>query len=55
MLNKKIGDQVEIGDTLAYIHTNKPETIEEATERLNLAYEISSYKPEKYKDILNII
>ena len=55
VLNKKIGDQVEIGDALAYIHTNKPETIEKATEKLKSAYTIGKTKPEKYKDILKII
>ena len=30
VLNKKIGDKVEKGETLAYIHTNLEDRIEEA-------------------------
>ena len=55
VLNKKIGDEVEVGETLAYIHTNKQEKIEEATGKLKTAYTIGKTKPEKYKDILNIV
>lgn len=55
VLNKKIGDEVEVGETLAYIHTNKEEKIEEAIEKLKTAYTIGNTKPEKYKDILKII
>ena len=55
VLNKKIGDEVEAGETLAYIHTNKEETIENAMQRIKLAYTIGVNKPEKYKDILMII
>ena len=53
-LNKKIGDFVEKGEVLAYIHTNLEE-VEEAKKELRAAYEIGKNKPEKYKHILEII
>lgn len=55
VLEKKIGDKVEVGDTIAYIHSNKEEVIEEVKEKIEEAYKISSNKPEEYKHILNII
>lgn len=54
VLNKKIGDKVEIGDTLAYIHTNK-EDVKEAEGNLKSAYEISENQPNEYEHILGII
>lgn len=54
VLNKKIGDRVDTGDILAYIHTNKEEN-KNAIEEIKLAYEILGDKPEEYKHILNII
>ncbi len=55
VLNKKIGDKVEKGETLAYIHTNSFERIEKAKEDMLESYEISKEKPEEYKHILGII
>lgn len=55
ILDKKIGDTVNEGEILAYIHTNKEETIEKAKEDILKAYEISENKPEEYKHILGII
>lgn len=55
VLEKKIGEKVEIGETIAYIHSNKEELIEEVKEKINKAYKIISNKPEEYKHILNII
>lgn len=54
ILNKKIGDKVEEGETLAYIHTNK-ENVEKEIEILKSAYEISENMPSEYKNILDII
>lgn len=54
VLNKKIGDRVDTGDILAYIHTNKEET-KNFIEDMKSAYEILGDKPEEYKHILNII
>ena len=53
-MEKKIGDKVDIGDTLAYIHANR-ENIEEAKQMVEVAYKISKERPEEYKDILDII
>lgn len=55
MLEKKIWDKVSVGDTLAYVHSNKEENIEEAIEKVKEAYSISEKEPERYVDILNII
>lgn len=54
ILNKKIGDKVEEGETLAYIHTNK-ENVEKEIEILKSAYEISENIPNEYEHILGII
>ena len=40
ILCKKIGDKVEVGDCLAYIHANTSEELEEKVENLKSAYEI---------------
>ncbi len=55
VLEKKIGDKVNVGETLAYIHFNKKEKIETAIQKVKEAYIISNKEPEKYIDILNII
>lgn len=55
ILEKKIGDKVEKGEILAYIHTSKEEKIEEAEETLKVAFEITDEMPEKYQEILGII
>lgn len=55
VLNKKIGDKVEKGETLAYIHTNLEDRIEEAKKDIQNAYEISENKPANYEHILGII
>ena len=39
-LEKKIGDRVQIGDVLAYIHANNEEKCKEAVNRLKEVYEI---------------
>ncbi len=54
ILNKKIGDKVEEGEALSYIHTNK-ENVEKEIEILKSAYEISENVPNEYKHILGII
>lgn len=54
ILNKKIGDKVEEGEALAYIHTNK-ENVEKEIEILKSAYEISENRPNEYEHILGII
>ena len=56
MLNKKVGDKVEEGDVLCYLHSNKNVTLinRVAKDVLN-AFEITSTKVEKPKVVLEII
>ena len=55
VLEKKIGDYVEFGETLGYIHTNREDLIDRAVNELKDAYTIGDEKPEEYEDILNVI
>ena len=41
VLNKKVGEMVEVGDTLAYIHSNSSE-YQEAIDYIMQAYQIST-------------
>ena len=54
ILCKKIGDFVEKGDCLAYIHANSEEKIEDFVERVKSAYQISNEVVSKEK-IINAI
>ena len=54
-LNKKVGDKIEKGDILAYIHANNEEKGKEALRELETAYEITQSKVEKEKYIIDII
>ena len=42
VLNKKVGEMVEVGDTLAYIHSNKLAEHQEAIDYIMQAYQIST-------------
>ena len=42
ILNKKIGDYINIGETLAYLHTNKEDIIEETKQLVLSAYEFEN-------------
>ena len=55
IINKKISDKVEIGETLAYIHANDEQKGRKAVEDLIEAYKISEEVVEKPKCILDII
>ncbi len=55
VLKKKIGDKVEKGETLAYIHANDEVKGKEAVEKLTNSYEIVEEKVQKTSSILNII
>ena len=55
LLKKKIGDFVEEGEILGYIHTNKDGIIEQAKKDLIAAYEITKDKIEKTKTIIEVI
>lgn len=54
-LEKKTGDFVKEGDVIAVLHTNKPESVKEAEERILRATEISSEPVEKKPIILGRI
>lgn len=55
ILNKKVGDKVDIGDILCYVHANNEVKANEAVEKIKHAYTIqdSEVEPEKY--ILEIV
>lgn len=55
VLNKKIGDYVEEGEVLAYIHGNDKEKIKLCGERLCNAYQIGEEQPVKRQVIKRII
>jgi pyrimidine-nucleoside phosphorylase len=55
VLTKKVGDKVEKGDVIAYIHANDPEKLENAKERFLNAYTFSEEKPAESKMIKYII
>lgn len=46
VLNKKVGDPVRIGESLAVIHANNPERIEPVKKIIQSAYAIGENKPE---------
>ena len=55
VLEKKIGDYVNFGDTIGYIHSNRKDIIEEVEEEFKSAYTIGEEEPEEYEHILNVI
>jgi pyrimidine-nucleoside phosphorylase len=55
VLNKKVGDYVEKGDTLAFMHFNKEEKLQQAKERLVDAYEIVKEKVEPKRLVYGVV
>lgn len=55
VLQKKVGDYVNEGDILAYMHLNKEEKLESAKERFISAYTISDEKVEPKKLIYGVV
>lgn len=55
VLEKKIGDYVNFGDTLGYIHSNREDIIQEAEKEFKSAYTIGDEEPDEYQHILNVI
>ena len=55
IMNKKIGDEVEVGQVLAYIYTNDKEKLNGAVTNLKESFTISDKKVNKPKTILGII
>ena len=54
-LNKKIGDTVMFGETLAYIHTNEESKVNSTTQHLKDAFVITNKKIADHNKILSII
>lgn len=55
VLQKKVGDYVNEGDVLAYMHYNKEEKFEQAKERFINAYEIVDEKTQPKKLIYGVV
>jgi pyrimidine-nucleoside phosphorylase len=55
ILNKKVGDNILVGEKLATIYTNKEDIVQEAKQKLENIIKISNEKVEKEKVILEII
>jgi len=55
ILNKKVGNYVEKGDCLGYIHTNNDNTLEEAKQTLLKTIKIEEQEKQPIKTILKII
>lgn len=54
-LNKKIGDMVMVGETLAYVHTDEENKINGTTQQLREAFKITSKKINTSSRVLEII
>ena len=54
-LNKKIGDSVTVGETLAYIHTDEDEKINGTTQNLKDAFSITNKKINFKSRVLEIV
>lgn len=54
-LNKKIGDTVMVGETLAYVHTSEEKKISSVTQNLNEAFNITTKKITQNNKSLEII
>ena len=55
VLNKKVGDFVHVGDTIAFIHANDNDKLNEAVKRVASAYEYSDTAVERNKLIRGVI
>ena len=54
-LNKKIGDMVTVGETLAYVHTDDDKKVNRTTQNLCEAFKITNKKINSKQRILEII
>jgi pyrimidine-nucleoside phosphorylase len=55
VLNKKVGDYVEKGEPLAYIHVNDISKLKDCEERLKRAFQITKEKPEHRPLIFGVV
>ena len=54
-INKKIGDTVTVGETLAYIHTDEDEKVNGTTQNLQQAFTITNKKINFKSRVLEIV
>ncbi len=54
-IHKKLGDKVEIGDSLATLYGNVSEKVDAAAARLYAAYTIETQRPEPVKHIYGVV
>ena len=54
-INKKIGDQVMVGETLAYVHTDDENKVNGTTQNLKEAFKITNKKINDKARVLEII
>ena len=55
VLNKKSGDQIKVGEPLAYVHTNDESKAKGAVENLKTAFKITNRKVKKQPAVLGIV
>ncbi|HEY4611809.1 MAG TPA: thymidine phosphorylase [Bacteroidota bacterium] len=55
VLNKKVGDRIEMGETLAILYTDRENVLDAARKRIAQAFAITPTKPEKQKLIYAMI
>ena len=55
LLKKKVGDAVDVGDSLAVFYTDRENVLASARERIAKAFKFSSTKPERKPMILDIV
>ena len=55
ILNKKVGDIVDVGDSLAVFYTDREHVLASARARITKAFKVSSAKPESKPMILDIV
>jgi pyrimidine-nucleoside phosphorylase len=55
VLKKKVGDAVDIGDSLAVFYTDREDVLTAARKRIAKAFKISAVKPELKLMILDVI
>jgi pyrimidine-nucleoside phosphorylase len=55
VLKKKVGDAVDIGDSLAVFYTDREDVLAAARRRISKAFKVSPTQPERQPMILDII
>lgn len=55
IITKKIGDSIDIGEPLAYLHTNEQDRVDESVKRLLKAFSITNIQNKSRKTIIDVI